>query len=322
MRASRSLWRGLGIPLRSGLTAAIIIASGALAANGDNAGATTIAPTAITATASTDNSGLGGAVPNVLVAAGGSFNLTVTLSPPGSAFNNDTTLNLTPDTGQGGTFTPGSVVMPGGTNSATFAIAYSAFANGVQVNVGVAKTNGKLSNVTSGATAPFDVLKVLSKFTATDPRLATGLGVGNADCTQATTESECGTLILSHGIASGSGALSLGACSSSLGCTNGSQVVQFVADLGSTYTSTDPALLIIRCSKQQCPGKGINTYTVKLSFQSSGPLDLVSAPCLSKGVALDASNNTFCTDYVQSHRDNAGDALLYVLFTHDMRGST
>lgn len=321
MRATNSDRRGRAASLGAAL-ATVVIVSGAFAATVNNAAATPIAPTAILAAASTDNTGLGGAVPDVLVAAGGTFTLTVTLSPAGSAFNNATTLNLTPNAGQGGKFTPSSVSMPGGVNSATFAVSYSAVANGVQVNVGVAKSNGKLGGVSPGATAPFDVLKVLTKFPGSDPRLETGLGVGNADCTQASTESECGTVVLSHGISSGSGALSLGACTTGLGCTSGSEVVQFIADLGTTYTSNDPALLIFRCSKQQCPGKGVNFYTVKLSFSSSGPLDIVSAPCVSKGVALDASNNTFCTDYVQSHRDNAGDVLLYVLFTHDMRGST
>ena len=63
------------------------------------------------------------------------------------------------------------------------------------------------------------------------------------------------------------------------------------------------------------------SYTLKVSFSATGPLTLVSAPCTTKGVALDAAGNTFCTDYVQSHR-NAGDLLLYLLFVHDMRGST
>jgi hypothetical protein len=39
-------------------------------------------------------------------------------------------------------------------------------------------------------------------------------------------------------------------------------------------------------------------------------------------VALDAAGNAFCTDYRRSHRDNAGDLLLYLLFVRDMRGST
>ena len=39
-------------------------------------------------------------------------------------------------------------------------------------------------------------------------------------------------LILRNGFASQQGALSLGACTPDLGCTAGSQVVQFIADLG------------------------------------------------------------------------------------------
>jgi hypothetical protein len=327
MHKSRFTRRGRRVLFSAVLSAAtLIVSSAGLSAAGNAAAAPLPTPAGITVTASTDNSNLGGAVPDVLVAAGGTFTLSVTLSPTGSAFNTATTLNLTTSLASGGnpggTLSPASVVMPAGLNTDTFAVSYSAVDNGVQVKVSVAKTNGKTSLVTPGTTAPFNVLKVLKQFQSTDPGLATGLGVGNADCTQATTESECGTLLLSHGFSSQAGALSLGACTPDLGCTSGSEVVQFIADLGTNYTPTDPALLIIRCSKQQCAGKGISSYTLKVSFSATGRLDLVSAPCMSKGVAQDASGNGFCTDYVQSHRDNAGDALLYLLFTHDMRGST
>ncbi len=283
------------------------------------------APTGISAAASTDNSALGGAVPAVLVAAGSPFTLTVTLTPAGATFNTDTKLSLTASLASGahpgGSLSPASIVMPGGVNSAQFSVSYSAVNNGVQVTVSVAKTTGKISLVTPGMTAPFDVLKTVEIFPPTDPSLSVGLGVGNADCTHDTTESECGVLILPNGFASQDGALSLGACTSDLGCTAGSQVVQFIADLGTAYSATNPAILAIRCSKQLCPGKGVSNYTLKVSFSASGPLDLVSAPCTTKGVALDAAGNTFCTDYVHSHRDN-GDLLLYLLFVNDMRGST
>jgi hypothetical protein len=303
----------------------LIVSSAGLSAAGNASATAPPTPTSISVTASTDNSTLGGAVPDVLVTAGNTFTLTVTLSPAGSAFNTATTLALTASLAAGGrpggTLSPASVVMPGGVNTDTFAVAYSAVDNGVQVTASVPK-KGKSSLVTPGTTAPFNVLKVLKQFPSTDPGLATGLGVGNADCAQDTTEPECGTIVLSHGISSQNGALSLGACTPDLGCTSGSEVVQFIAELGTSYSPTDPALLIIRCSKQQCTGKGVSSYTLKVSFSASGPLNLVSAPCVSKGVAQDASGNDFCTDYVRSHRDNAGDALLYLLFTHDMRGST
>ncbi len=249
----------------------------------------------------------------------------MTLTPAGATFNTDTNLSLTASLASrahpGGSLSRASIVMPGGVNSAQFRVSYSAVDNGVQVKVSVAKATRKISLVTPGKTAPFDVLKTVEIFPRNDPSLRVGRGVGNADCTQDTTEPECGVLVLRNGFSSQQGALSLGACTFDLGCTAGSQVVQFIADLGTDYSPRNPATLIIRCAKQLCRGKGVNSYTLKVSFSATGPLTLVSAPCTTKGVALDARGNTFCTDYVQSHR-NAGDLLLYLLFVHDMRGST
>ena len=309
---------------------AALSAAAALSVAGAAAGvAGTVAPTGIQASAATSNTGLGGAVPAVLTTAGAPsdhpFTLTVTLAPAGASFTTDTVLNLTATVAGGapnGSLDPAKVTMPAGQTTDSFTVSYSAVANDVQVTAAVAKAKGKLSAVQPGTTQPFDVLKTLETFGPDDPALTTGLGVGNADCTAATTESECGTVVLSNGFSSAAGALSLGACTTGLGCTKGSQVVQFIADLGSTYTTTNPALLIVRCAKTLCRGGAVSSYTLKVSFSATGPLDLTSAPCVNKGVALDAAGNTFCTDYVQSHRDNAGDTLLYFLFTEDMRGST
>jgi len=333
MRNSKSILRARKVRFRAVLSIAILLLSVAgLRVAGNAAASPTPAPTGISASASTDNSGLGGAVPGVLVAKDGFFTLTITLLPaatdttPGATFNTATKLDLTASIFGGGTphgsFSPATVTMPAGENSYPFQVAYTAVDNGVQLTAAVAKDKGKLSTVTPGTTAPFDVLKVLEPFLQGNSQLATGLGVGDADCTSTSTESECGTLLLSHGISSAKGALSLGACTADLGCTNGSQVVQFIANLGTAYSPQDPALLIIRCDKKLCFGKGLNSYNVHVSFSAAGPLDLTSAPCVSKGVALDAAGNAFCTYYVQSRRDNAGDALLYFLFTGDMRAST
>jgi hypothetical protein len=329
MRKSGSILRAPKVRFRAVLSAAILLAAAAgLSVAGNAAASPTPAPTGIVAVASTyhPNSDLGGAVPDVLVAAGDLFTLTITLSPDGATFNTATKLDLSAALFSGdhpsGSLSVPSVTMPAGVPSATFDLSYTGVDNGVQVTAAVAKTKGKTSTVTKGMTAPFDVLKTLKPITPADnTELATGLGVGNANCTAATTESECGTLVLSHGLPSQAGALSLGACTPDLGCTSGSQVVQFISNLGTAYPPNDPALLIIRCSKPQCAGRGINYYTLKVSQSASGPLS-ESLPCVSKGVALDANGNTFCTDYVQSHRDNAGDALLYFLFTDDMRAST
>jgi hypothetical protein len=295
-----------------------------------------IAPTGINVVASTDNTGLGGAVPNVLVQAGAPFTLDITLSPAGASFNKDTLLALTPGIDHivggdpHGTFSPSTVSFPAGQSSETFAVSYSAVDNGVILTASVAAKNSaaKNSKVARGATQPFDVLKTVLPLTQGDTRFPTGVGVGNNNCGDGTSESECGIVVLPNGIQSPNGALTLGACTpNDLGCTSGSQVVQFVAELESPpYTSTSPATLIFRCSKELCrnTNNGIKSFTVKVSQSVSGPLDDVSQPCIAKGVANNGLNDgeTFCTDYVQSHRDNSGDVLLYLLFTQDMRGST
>ncbi len=292
----------------------------------------TITPTGISVGATTANTGLGGAVPTVLVQAGAPFMLTVSLSPEGATFTKDTLLNLTPtleDPSVGGnpsgTFSPSSVTFPADVSSQSFSGSYSAADNGVILTASVAVPKGKTSGVTPGSTAPFDVLLTLLPLAQHDPRLATGVGVGNSSCTAATTEPECGIIVLPNDIESDA-ALSLGKCTTNLGCTSGSQVVQFIADLGMRYSPQAPATLIVRCDKQLCrsTNNGIRAFTLKVSQSATGPLDRVSQPCATKGVADNGLNNgdTFCTDYVQSHRDNSGDLLLYLLFTHDMRGST
>src|SRR4029079_2113103 len=104
-------------------------------------------PTGVSASATTDNAGLGGAVPTVLVQTGQDFDLTVTRTPTGAAFKSDTTLALTPSLSPSGTpkgkFSPSSITMPAGVNSATFDLAYTAADNGVLRTVGEAAYTGK-----------------------------------------------------------------------------------------------------------------------------------------------------------------------------------
>lgn len=290
-----------------------------------------IKPTAINVAAATDNTGLGGAVPTVLVAADVPFALTVNLFPAGAAFNRDTTLDLTatldPSVGGSphGVFSPATITMPAGVSSQVFSISYTAADNGVVLTASVAVPKGKVSDVASGVTEPFDVLSDLLSLSKGNPQFSTGVGVGDAQCTAATTEPQCGIVVLPNDIESAKAALSLGTCTPNLGCTRGSQVVQFIADLGSRYTPQAPATLIFRCSKSLCraTNNGVEGFTLKVSQSATGPLDRVSQPCIAKGIADNGLNNgdTFCTDYVQSRRSE-GDLLLYLLFTEDMRGST
>ena len=301
---------------------AVLAAVGLVTAGG--AAAQPIAPTGITAAAMTSNTGLGGSVPAVLAAVGTPITLNVALLPAGATFSKTTNLTVSASLASGGkahgSFSPSTLPFPAGTNSASFVISYSAVDNGVIATVSGPKVKG--TTLTPGSTSAFDVLKELTITSTSDPSWQTGLSIGSNGCTAATTESECGTVFLTNGAASPNGALSLGACTAGLDCMAGSQIVQFIADLGSDYTPQAPVTMIIRCVKSLCKGGGVNSYTVHASFSASGPLSTTVAPCVSKGVALDAAGNPYCTDYVQSHRDNAGDVLLYVLFTKDFRAST
>jgi hypothetical protein len=280
-------------------------------------------PTGISVAVTTDNTGLGGAVPDVLVQAGAPFTLTVNLTPAGTSFNKDTVLDLTP-TGSSlhGTFSPATITMRAGVSQASFPVSYSAADNGVRLKASVASPKTK---VAPGQSASFDVVATLVRLARGDPQFPTGVGVGDAGCSSSTSEPECGIVVLPQDINSPAGALTLGRCTADLNCTPGSQVVQFVADLGTRYDTFHPATLIFRCSKQLCrnTNNGIQAFTLKVSQSASGPLNRVSQPCIAKGVADNGLHNgdTFCTDYVQSRRDS-GALLLYLLFTQDMRGST
>ena len=287
-----------------------------------SADAGAIAPTGLNVVAATANPNpdLGGAVPAVLVQAGGSFTLTISLSPSGATFNKDTEITLTLQSVAGGiphgTFSPSTVTFPADMASASYAIAYSAADNGLVLKASANTPNGK---ITPGSTAPFDVVSTLLPLEKSDQPLTAG--VGDSSCSQASTEPECGIIVLPKGMNSDA-AFTLGRCTPDLGCTSGSQVIQFVADLGTRYSPTNPATLIVRCDKQLCrsTNNGIRAFALKVSQSASGPLSDVSQPCAVKGVVN--NGETFCTDYVQSHRDYSGDLLLYLLFTQDMRGST
>ena len=301
---------------------AVLMVTGLATAGGAAARArpqSTIAPTGLSVFASTSNTtDLGGAVPTVLAQAGVTpITLTVSLLQPGAVFTKDTTLTVSAGGSGQGSFSPSTFVFPANQTTTTTTVTYSAVDNGVIATVSGPKVKG--TTITPGSSSPFDVLKDLRTGPPSD--FQTGLPIGNNDCTAATTEPECGILTLPNG-ANSNVALSLGTCTGVHGCIAGGQVVQFIADLGNFYSANSPATLIIRCNKTLCKGKSITNYPVNYSTAVSGALSTTLQPCVAKGVAKDAFGNLYCTDYVQSHRDNAGDLLLYVLVTKDFRAST
>jgi hypothetical protein len=212
-----------------------------------------------------------------------------------------------------GTFTPATFTVP--TKGASFSI--SVTYSSADTDVVIKASLKKATTTGPGFSLPFDVVDTLKFANQDDGTLATGFGA--ADCTSASTARVCGFVVLSKGIASTQAAVS-----------NGSNEVQFLAGLGSIYVSpATPATFVLRCDKAACKGKGVSSYTAKISLLASG--DFIDSPaCNTKGVlntypdlspGVEDPRNHFCTDYVSSHRDNAGDLLLEVLFDRDMRGT-
>jgi hypothetical protein len=215
-----------------------------------------------------------------------------------------------------GTFSPSSFTVPTKGTSFDISVTYSR----ADTNLGIRAVLKKTTNTSPGAghtLVPFDVVDTLKFAYQDDPTLATGFGAG--DCTSASTARVCGFVVLSKGFASTQAAVS-----------NGSDQVQFLAGLGSIYVApATPATLVLRCDKAYCKGKGVSSYTAKISLLASGEF-IESPACITKGVlntypelspGVEDPRNHFCTDYVASHRDNAGDLLLEVLFDRDMRGA-
>ena len=171
---------------------------------------------------------------------------------------------------------------------------------------------------TSSAAQAFDVLSQL-RLAPSTTNFRQGIG-GSGDCTEATpADPVCGVVILPNGATSEQVLLSLGACDPTYaGCDPRGSVVQTLAGLAGLYTKSSPATILIRCDKSLCGGQGVSKIHLMYSLLGNSPL--AQAPACPKKNTI-GSNQPVCVDYVQSHRDNAGDTMLFLLFTEDARVS-
>jgi hypothetical protein len=327
--------------VRAAATAALVLVAGLLASSvaaspSDAArpgGSTPTILLQLTAPTTANTAALTGApseaVPDVLAAKGVTPISTVLSLSDGSELNKGTVVNLAAvkvsSTGKvsaaAGTFTPSTFTVPERGTSFPISVTYSRADTDVFIQASMNKPS-KTSPGPGLSPASFDVVDTLAfAFAANDqgPNDDAELrsGFGAAQCTAASTAKVCGIVVLPQGITSAAAALSSGICADT-NC-NGAEEVQFIAGLSDLYTApAPPAMLILRCDKATCKGKGVSNYTARISLLSSG--ELTDSPaCTTKGV-LDSGTH-FCTDYVSSHRDNAGDLLLEVLFDKDMRGT-
>jgi len=311
--------------VRAAATTALLLVAGLFVSSLGAAPSGAATQPSLLVSVSTDNSALtgapGAAVPAVL-AAKGTTNILVSITvSDGTDLTKGTVINLTPVRADSatplGSFVPSSFKVPEKGSTFTFPVTYSAAEDGIALRAALKKTTN--TSPLPGQSAFFDVLDELRFAPKGDPSLATGLGADT--CNAQSTVSVCGVVVLPNGIGSPAAALSSGVCSD-VGCTGGKEV-QFIAGLtddtgADLYSRTNPATLVLQCNKSKCHGTGVPNFSAKLSLDATGPLS-VAPPCTTKGVIQEGVD--FCTDYQNSHRDNAGDLLLVVLFFKDMRGT-
>ncbi|MBO0981229.1 hypothetical protein [Microbacterium sp. SD291] len=258
------------------------------------------------------------ALPDVLTAAGVPFEIEISLSS-GSApdsFATDTVIALS--AGGPGQLSTVQVTMPAGQSSMTTELSYSAATAGIQVTA-VSASSPPLSATT--ASFPVDLSLTLLDGGAAALRNGTA-GADAAGCTTVdAAHPMCGVISLPRG-AEGTVALSLGVCPAGQTCAPGALVTQLIADLsaadGDIYTRTSPARMTIVCDKSICAQNGVRHYRALWSESATGAL-LTAPACPAKGVI--GADQDFCTDWVSSSRDRAGDLRLVVLFLRDVRGT-
>jgi hypothetical protein len=269
------------------------------------------------------------AIPAVLAQKNVTPILTTLRVSDGSELSKGTVITLTAVkadgvTKAGGVFTPAQITVDSRMTVVPIAVTYSEAAADIRIKAAFKKTNSTSPGPGLSETS-FDVVDSLLLRKPTPAELATGFGA--RDCTSASTAKVCGFVILPNGIISSKAALSSGICATIDNCT--AEEVQFIAGLDEAANRANPATLVLRCDKSKCGGKGVSNYTAKVRLSSSGDL-LTSPPCPAKNTlppvpavpsADDPDAGHVCTDYVSSHRDNAGDLLLEVLFDKDMRGT-
>jgi hypothetical protein len=212
-----------------------------------------------------------------------------------------------------------------GTTTGTFSAQSSLTVQGA-VYTGFANTitlTASAAGLTDGTTS----IDVSLFVTSQNARPNNSLTLTNGGCTDATPQVPvCSSLILPKG-ANGLVTLSQGACDPFTPCLTGPQnqalLVQGIANLRDDnglplYSRTSPATVQLRCDKTLCAGAGSNGFPILYQASGGGPF-LTAPACPKKGTI--GANQTFCQDFTQDHRDNAGDLVAYLLFLDDVRNT-
>jgi hypothetical protein len=238
-----------------------------------------------------------------------------------ATLSSTTTFTLTVDSGPEKGLVLGTYDMPKGDQQGSIHTA---------TGLTTAANNVSLKVSAKGTTAGTTKVDVVDKFVTSTAGL-TGIGAGGAvgtPCNPTSTvgEQTCGDLYMPDGASLSGHLLTQGLCDSDCNYANGS-VLQWLADLkphpeDPKYYHQNPITFIAKCDKSLCGKKGVSFYKVKvqtaLKDANGKPTAPIESPaCAAKGVVDEGKE--FCTDYVQSKRDGAGDVLLTVLFAADAK---
>lgn len=290
-----------------------------------------ITPTSIIVEVFTNTQDVGGSDPFVLAEVDNQdpnlhedeLSVRLTLQPAGATFNSDTTVKLTVGGLGTGTFSPSSVIFHRDLPSEVFTgITYNKVESGITMLASAGKGQKAISS-TNEPTNIFDIQYDVILQDATQNNVTLGADT----CTRASV-TLCAVVLLPNGVPSRT-ALATGACTTYyIGCTRtDGRIVSFMADLNLIdpdtglpfYDNANPVTILMRCDKAYCKGGGVSSYTL-LRWADWGSLTFEETPaCQVKGQVQAGEDN--CVDYVQSHRDNAGDLILYWLVATDPRGT-
>jgi hypothetical protein len=230
------------------------------------------------------------------------------------------TVSLTTTGGTGsslGTLNAPVVTLDSASSATAEGVTYDGYGNGITL---VASAPGLLDGHRS-----LDVnLFATTKEGSPGQSLTVGLGA----CQDATPQVPvCTSMILKNG-AIGPVTVAQGECDPFTPCRTGAQnealLFNGLADLtdGATplYSRQDPAVIVLRCDKTLCGGAGVGSFP--LLFQQTGwaaDQFAEAPPCPAKGRI--GAGQTFCQDYRQNNRDNAGDLIAYLLFLDDAKAT-
>ncbi|HXF56312.1 MAG TPA: hypothetical protein VNO34_01810 [Actinomycetota bacterium] len=172
------------------------------------------------------------------------------------------------------------------------------------------------------------------------PSGATALADQNGGaCETDSTHPTCVTLIFPGATEGAVTLVGLSHCKGYFGLAAGDCLgfmVRFLADLfddagAPLYTRSNPWTMVVECDRTACEGGGVTKYQVSVDGDDDGSFVESPACVSSTHTTIDPSLTVvgddgtvkpaeFCTDYVESHRDNAQDLILVIRLTSNADG--